>query len=298
MEVFKATGFTDIRTYDYYHNDKFHFESTVDTFGHAPLRSIFVLQVSSHEPTGCSPSKDQWLEIAKVAASRLAFIVFDNEYCGIASGDVNQDCWVIRMFANAGFEMFVATGFCASMGFYGERVGHLSLIVKNQEEKSMPVNDYYYGYSSSVNPIRVGILLAYVPIRHNRQRNGMIIKSSYGFPPKHGPTIISTILANREFKNHWSDCLTFISERLCECRILFKNELERVGVPGKFQYLEEQKGLFSMLDISEKQCEFLANKRNLYLLHNGTSAMLNMSVFNSFNVDYIAKSINDSFQLK
>ena len=52
-------------------------------------------------------------------------------YQGFASGDLDEDATSIRMFEQAGLDMFVAQSFAKNMGLYGERTGTFSVICSN-----------------------------------------------------------------------------------------------------------------------------------------------------------------------
>ena len=44
----------------------------------------------------------------------------DNAYQGFITGDVDEDAWSCRYFADQGFEFFVAQSFSKNFGLYSE----------------------------------------------------------------------------------------------------------------------------------------------------------------------------------
>ena len=44
---------------------------------------------------------------------------FDCAYQGFASGDLENDAWVINFFITQGFQMFISQSFAKNMGLYG-----------------------------------------------------------------------------------------------------------------------------------------------------------------------------------
>lgn len=54
-------------------------------------------------------------------------------YQGFATGDLNKDCWPVRHFTEEGLQIFVAQSFSKNIGLYGERVGALHVVTKNQQ---------------------------------------------------------------------------------------------------------------------------------------------------------------------
>ena len=125
--IFKTAGFADIRTYRYWNaEDKnLDFDNMIKDFENAPLRSIIIFHCCAHNPTGCDPTRDQWLKIAKVLAEKQAFPIFDTAYQGFASGDPDADAWPLRLFAAAGFEMFVVSSFSKNFGLYSAFINKL-----------------------------------------------------------------------------------------------------------------------------------------------------------------------------
>ena len=87
----------------------------------APERSVVLLHVCAHNPTGVDPTQEQWKELAAVIRQRNHFPFFDCAYQGFASGDLARDAWAVRYFIEQGFELVVAQSFAKNLGLYGER---------------------------------------------------------------------------------------------------------------------------------------------------------------------------------
>jgi len=265
--IFKTAGFKDIRTYKYWNKESLglDYEGLLNDLRNAPLRSIFILHNCAHNPTGCDPTREQWVEIAKICAEREAFCIFDMAYQGFASGDPEADAWPARMFAHAGFEMACATSFAKSMGLYCERTGLLTMISKKQE--------YIKAIDSQLE---------------------IIARTMYSNPPAHGARIVSTIFGNEILLNKWHDQLRYMSNRITEMRSLLKINLEKAGCPGNWDHILTQIGMFSFTGLQPKQCEWLVKERSIYLLKNGR---INMCAVTPSNVEYIAKSFYESYSV-
>ena len=52
---------------------------------------------------------------------------------GFATGDLDEDAWVVRYFERRGFEFFVSQSFGKNMGLYGERIGFLSGVLASKD---------------------------------------------------------------------------------------------------------------------------------------------------------------------
>ncbi|CAI4213024.1 unnamed protein product [Parascedosporium putredinis] len=83
------------------------FDGMKSAIADAPERSIILLHVCAHNPTGVDPTQEQWKQLAT----------------GFASGDLARDAWAVRYFIEQGFELVIAQSFAKNFGLYGERAG-------------------------------------------------------------------------------------------------------------------------------------------------------------------------------
>ena len=51
---------------------------------------------------------------------RKLFPLFDTAYQGFASGNLEADAWVVRYFADRGFEMIATQSFAKNFGLYSK----------------------------------------------------------------------------------------------------------------------------------------------------------------------------------
>ncbi len=93
----------------------------------APPRSVILLHVCAHNPTGVDPSPEQWHKIAEVMREQNHFPLFDSAYQGYASGDLDRDAYSVRLFVEKGFELFATQSYAKNLGLYGERIGALNV---------------------------------------------------------------------------------------------------------------------------------------------------------------------------
>nr|CAD7408590.1 unnamed protein product [Timema poppensis] len=99
---------------------------------------------------------------------RNLFPFFDTPYQGFASGDLDEDMWPVRYFAEVrGLEIIVAQSLAKVMGLYNERVGALTVVL----------ND-----SLDVETVRT--------------RLQVIVRGTYCSPPAHGAVIALRILSD------------------------------------------------------------------------------------------------------
>ena len=57
------------------------------------------MQVSSHNPTGVDPTKEQWQEIFNIVKQKKHFVFFDSAYQGFAK-DLDEDNYALRELSN------------------------------------------------------------------------------------------------------------------------------------------------------------------------------------------------------
>ncbi|XP_021916323.1 aspartate aminotransferase, cytoplasmic-like [Zootermopsis nevadensis] len=139
--TFLYAGFSTSRKYRYWDPVKrgVDFEGLIEDLREAPENSVIVLQLCAHNPTGCDLTKKQWTEVADVMQERKLFTFFDAAYQGLASGNLEEDAWAVRYFADRGFEMLIAQTFSKNMGLYGDRTGCLSVVLKEKSREETEV---------------------------------------------------------------------------------------------------------------------------------------------------------------
>ncbi|TID24487.1 putative aspartate aminotransferase [Venturia nashicola] len=129
--LFETMGFT-VKDIPYLQKDSFDFFAFISALVAAEEGSLVILHTCAHNPTGCDPSRDQWMEIASIIKQRRLFPVFDSAYLGFISGSVDEDKWAINYFTQEmEMEAAVCLSFAKNMGLYGERVGLVAFVVKN-----------------------------------------------------------------------------------------------------------------------------------------------------------------------
>ena len=106
--IFKNVGIKQ-RSYPYY--DPKTIELDIDgfiaTLKSAPERSVFLLHVCAHNPTGVDPTEEQWKAIASVFLAKKHYAFFYSAYQGFTSGELDRDAAAVRYFISSGVPMLV-----------------------------------------------------------------------------------------------------------------------------------------------------------------------------------------------
>ena len=88
------------------------------------------MQACAHNPTGVDPDREEWKKIVEAMKKKKLIPFIDLAYQGLATRDLDKDVWLIRHFAEEGFEMFVAQSLAKNFGLYGERIGALHIVTR------------------------------------------------------------------------------------------------------------------------------------------------------------------------
>jgi aromatic-amino-acid transaminase len=132
--LFEAAGFT-VRHYPYYdaHSHGVNFTGMMEELRHVEARSIVVLHVCCHNPTGVDLTQDQWREVVEVCQKRGVVPFLDFAYQGFAEG-TEPDAFAVRLFAESGLPCLIANSFSKSFSLYRERIGGLTLLTEDADE--------------------------------------------------------------------------------------------------------------------------------------------------------------------
>lgn len=216
----------------------------------------------AHNPTGCDPTKEQWVKIADVIEEKKLFPFFDSAYQGFASGDPVHDAFAVRYFVERGFECFCSQSFAKNFGLYNERIGNLTVVQNNA--------------ATSANI---------------QSRMTLLVRFMYSNPPAFGGRIVGKVLNSPELRQEWMDSIKSMSSRIIKMRNLLKAELINLKTPGTWDHITQQIGMFSYTGLTEEQVKILIEKHHIYLLASGR---INMCGLNEKNVKYVAQSIHDA----
>jgi len=262
--VFKNAGFKTFKTYRYWDptTKGLDFKGMISDLESAPENAVVILHACAHNPTGVDPTMEQWEEIASVVRSKRLFPFFDSAYQGFASGSLERDAVAVRYFAEKGFEFVCAQSFAKNFGLYAERVGNLTVVTENKE---------------NIPKVKSQITL--------------LIRAMYSNPPKHGATVVATVLNNPALFAQWQHCIETMSSRIKLMRAGLKERLIKLGTPGTWDHITQQIGMFSYTGLNPRQVEYLINDKHIYLLKSGR---INMCGVTSSNIDYVAQSIHDA----
>ena len=257
--LFERAGFV-VETYPYYDaaTHGLDFEGMIGSLNSLPAGSIVVLHACCHNPTGVDPTFDQWKRIAQIIKQRDLVPFLDIAYQGFGDG-LEEDAAVVRLFADQDLTMLVSSSFSKSFSLYGERVGALTLICSSSEESERVLSQLK-----------------------------RVIRTNYSNPPTHGGTIVSMVLNTPELFALWTDELGEMRNRIRTMRAQLVEKLQAHGVTQNFDFVLQQRGMFSYSGLTKDQVDRLREEHGVYAVGSGRICV---AALNSRNIDYVAKAI-------
>ena len=187
----------DVQTYRYYNRktNRLDLDGMIEDLESAGDGSIILLHACAHNPTGCDPDDEQWATLLSIVEKKGHLIFFDSAYQGFASGDAEADAKALRRVVAAGFPVLLAQSFAKNFGLYGERCGTLSVVCKDSAQKD--------------------ILMSQLKC---------IIRPMYSSPPKHGSSIVRTVLSDEQLTEQYYKECAGMAERIQTMRTQLVNE--------------------------------------------------------------------------
>ena len=249
--------------YRYYDSstNQLDFNGLMEDIQQAPDRSIILLHACAHNPTGCDPTPDQWIQIANVMAAKQHVCFFDSAYQGFASGNAEADAWSIRYFVQRkDIPVLLAQSFAKNFGLYGERCGTLSVVCQTPKQ-----------YETIVSQLK------------------NIIRPMYSSPPKHGSSIVKTILNDNVLAQQYYDECRTMAERIGLIRQQFVQALRKAGSVHDWSHVSNQIGMFAFTGMNANMCDTLTNEYAIYLTRDGR---ISLAGLNEQNIEYVANAVH------
>jgi aspartate/tyrosine/aromatic aminotransferase len=239
-QVFAAAGLAT-RTYPYLRagDGELDLEGMLTALRGAPRGDVVVLHGCCHNPTGIDPTPEQWEAIADTVLAAGLLPLVDFAYQGFGDGLV-EDGRGLMVLASRGRELLVASSFSKNFALYDERVGALGIVGATADETAT--------------------LLSHAKA---------VVRANYSNPPAHGGEIVAAILADDELRARWQVELTGMRERINDNRARFVAGLSEAGAPGQHERYLRQRGLFSLLGLSDEQVARLRDEFAVYVVARG-----------------------------
>jgi aspartate aminotransferase len=165
----------------------------------------------------------------------------------------------VRRVAEQLPESLIATSYSKNLGLYRERVGALIVIGENE---------------SRADAARSHVL--------------QIARSIYSMPPDHGAAIAACIFADPNLRETWIAELAAMRNRIKDMRVLLAGHLRAATGNGFFDFIQAQRGMFSLLGVSAAVVDRLRERHHIYMT---SESRMNLAGIMPHNAAYVAESI-------
>lgn len=240
------------------------FEQMLDGLKAAKLGDVFLMQGMCHNPTGADMTPEQFSELLDVLEARGIVPWIDLAYLGF-SQSYDADCAMARQIATRFSECIVCITLSKSFGIYRDRAG--ALFVKTRK-----------------------------PDRERMHRAvSAIVRSGASHAPDHGPSVVRTILQDRELKVLWLQELDQMRSRVAQVRAeLVQAELAIFGTQD-LAYLGKQSGMFSLLPLTEGQEDALTRDHGIHVVRGGR---VNVARLGPGDIGWLIRAVHDVMMQK
>lgn len=258
VAIFAGAGF-EVSTYPWYDEatNGVRFNDLLATLKTLPARSIVLLHPCCHNPTGADLTNDQWDSVIEILKARELIPFLDIAYQGFGAG-MEEDAYAIRAIASAGLPALVSNSFSKIFSLYGERVGGLSVLCEDAEAAGRVL----------------GQLKA-------------TVRRNYSSPPNFGAQVVAAVLNDEALKASWLVEVEEMRTRILAMRQELVKVLSTEMPERNFDYLLNQRGMFSYTGLSAAQVDRLREEFGVYLIASGRMCVAGL---NTQNVHRVAKA--------
>lgn len=259
VAIFAGAGF-EVSTYPWYDEatNSVRFNDLLATLKTLPARSIVLLHPCCHNPTGADLTNDQWDAVIEILKARELIPFLDIAYQGFGAG-MEEDAYAIRAIASAGLPALVSNSFSKIFSLYGERVGGLSVLCEDAEA--------------------AGRVLG--------QLKATVFRRNYSSPPNFGAQVVAAVLNDEALKASWLAEVEEMRTRILAMRQELVKVLSTEIPERNFDYLLNQRGMFSYTGLSAAQVDRLREEFGIYLIASGRMCVAGL---NTANVQRVAKA--------
>ena len=234
------------------------FDQMLQRLDQAPPGDVVLVHACCHNPSGADLSLEQWRSLIELLQRRHLVPYLDLAYQGFGD-DLLADVAGVRMVAEQLPEVLIAPSYSQNLGLYRERVG--ALIVISESES------------------RADAVLSHVL---------QIARSMYSMPPDHGAAIAACIFADPVLRESWLEELAGMRTRIRDMRALFAIHLRSATGGASFDFIEAQRGMFSLLGVSPSIVDRLRDRHHIYMT---SDSRMNLAGVMPNNAAYVAQAV-------
>jgi len=253
-----------LERYPYYDaaRHELRFEAMLQRLDEAAAGDVVLLHACCHNPSGADLHASQWHALIELMQRRRLVPFLDLAYQGFGD-DLETDVAGVRLVAENMPEVLIATSYSKNLGLYRERVGAL-IVVSDTESRADAVQSHVL----------------------------QIARSIYSMPPDHGAAIAACIFADPRLRECWLTELAVMRDRIKEMRGLLARHLRAAIGADSFDFIEGQRGMFSLLGVPTPVVDRLRDAHHIYMT---SDSRMNLAGIMPHNVAYVAAAIAAEF---
>jgi aspartate/tyrosine/aromatic aminotransferase len=156
-------------------------------------------------------------------------------------------------------ELRLAVSCSKNFGLYRERTGALAVITANAAAKAATAT-----------------------------HQARLARRMYSMPPDHGAAIVARLLADTALRQQWQAEVGSMVARMKALRALLASRLSARLPAQDFGWLTRQRGMFSLLGLTEPGIARLRDEDHVYVPPDGR---MNVAGISAANVDYVADAV-------
>lgn len=259
VTIFAGAGLK-VERYPYFDGERLavNFDAMLSCLRELPAKSIVLLHPCCHNPTGSDLDRAQWDQVIAVVAARGLIPFLDIAYQGFGEG-IDEDAYAVREMARLGLPCLVSQSFSKIFSLYAERVGTLSVVCASAEEA-----DRVLGQLTAT------------------------VRRNYSSPPNFGAQVVSLVLNDAALHALWRQEVAAMRARILRMRQSLVDAL-KIALPDRnFDYLLQQRGMFSYTGLTPPEVDRLRDEFGVYLIGSGRMCLAGL---NTDNVLRVARAI-------
>lgn len=249
-----------LERYPYYDpvTHQLHFDEMLTRLEDAAAGDVVLLHACCHNPSGADLSDAQWQAVTELMQRRQLVAFLDLAYQGFGDS-LEADVAGVREVVAKLPEVLIATSYSKNLGLYRERVGALT-VLSDSAAGAAAVHSHML----------------------------QIARSIYSMPPDHGAAIAACIFADPILRTAWIAELGVMRNRIKDMRVLLSQHLRAATGDGYFDFIQQQRGMFSLLGLAPAVVDRLRDQHHIYMTGD---SRVNLAGIMPGNVARVAQAI-------
>lgn len=116
-----------------------------------------------------------------------------------------------------------------------------------------------------------------------------IIRPMYSSPPKHGSSIVKTVLSDEGLTDQYYKECALMADRIQSMRTRLVEALVAAGSTHDWSHVTQQIGMFAFTGMSAEMCDQLTKEYAIYLTRDGR---ISIAGLNDYNLEYVADAVH------